>query len=344
MRLLPDRRSIRYALAGGGAALALIALMAATVSGFPSRPTFQTVRAIAVGTNAAPNIEVASSQPVVIFNDSNNAADEKIWRFLTGAANLQFATMDDARTVSNTWLTASRAGNTTSNIQLGPVGALAQTLDISSSRTAFSGTSPRIIFNDTDAAANEKLTECIASGNIFQCATRTDADAAGSIFLTMTRSGTAVSTLNLQGTEVQVNGLPISGTNAQGTFTASFDTACTTTPTVTYDWTRSGNIVVLYPVATAGFPCTGDSTSFVTTGAPVPAAIRPNTNADLSPHPGYTDNSVSTWAQATVTSGGNISYNKCTALNTTCNGAGWTAALNRSAPTFTTVTYMLGNP
>lgn len=378
MRHLPTRRSVRYALAGAGVGLVLVALLGATVGGFPSRPLFQAVtigsgtaagtgdvrvNAGSIGVGTAPSttdggirltangsstntaaVLIQSATPVLYFEDTNSGADTKKFRLYADSNALRFDAHNDAESVALPFFTATNAGSAISNVALGPVGAANMTLDLASSRVAISSTAPRILWNDTDSAANEKLTECINSGNVFQCATRTDADGAGSIFLTMTRSGTTVSTLNLQGNEVQVNGLPISGSGAQGTFTASFDTACSTTPTVTYDWTRSGNLVVLYPVATAGFPCTGDSTSFVTTGAPVPAAIRPNTNADTAPHPGYTDNSVSTWAQVTVTSGGNISYNKCTALNTTCNGAGWTAANNRSAPTFTTIVYMLGNP
>ncbi len=129
-----------------------------------------------------------------------------------------------------------------------------------------------------------------------------------------------------------------------GTFTASFDNACTTTPTVTFDWQRAGNVVTLSPVSQSGFSCTGDSTSFATTGTPVPAALRPVFQVTSGVLDGFTNNSAATWAEYTIGTGGDIAVNRCSSLTADCSVTGWTAALNRAFALGSTVTYMLGNP
>lgn len=129
-----------------------------------------------------------------------------------------------------------------------------------------------------------------------------------------------------------------------GTFTASFDDACTTTPTVTFDWQRAGNVVTLSPVSQSGFSCTGDSTSFATTGTPVPAALRPVFQVTSGVLDGFTNNSAATWAEYTIGTTGAIAVNRCSSLTADCAVTGWTAALNRAFALGSTVTYMLGNP
>jgi hypothetical protein len=129
-------------------------------------------------------------------------------------------------------------------------------------------------------------------------------------------------------------------TPESGTFTATFDDACTTSPTTTFDYQKIGNVVTIWPVSTAGFPCTSDSANFTTTGAPVPASIRPaiiqgNLIATA------TDNSVAGRATMGVTAAGNITFNWC-AFAAACT-ATWTNANNKSA-TALNLTYGLGNP
>jgi hypothetical protein len=60
-----------------------------------------------------------------------------------------------------------------------------------------------------------------------------------------------------------------------GTFTVTWVQACTTNPTQTWNYAVSGNVVILTP--TQEVSCTSDSTSFISTGGDLPAAIRQNT-------------------------------------------------------------------
>jgi hypothetical protein len=147
------------------------------------------------------------------------------------------------------------------------------------------------------------------------------------------------SLIELDATAIDSNGVDM--TPASGTFTANFENACTTTPTATFDWQRIGNLVVLSYVNLSGFPCTGDSVSFVSTSTPVPAALRPTGSSATSPAlPGCTDNGATTLAQIQVDPAGTIGFNRITTAGAT---AGWTASGNRIS-CGAHFAYMLGNP
>jgi hypothetical protein len=133
-------------------------------------------------------------------------------------------------------------------------------------------------------------------------------------------------------------------TPARGTFTATFDDGCTTSETQDFDWARQGNIVYIKAV-TDGVLCTGDSTNYRTTGAPVPASIRPSGETAFGVIGGtFVDNSagVTNGVCIAITTAGNIEYR--TNANSGCGG-GWTAGGNRdSNDDGNGIAYMLGNP
>lgn len=162
------------------------------------------------------------------------------------------------------------------------------------------------------------------------------------ITFTQTASFTAAS-IALTATAATFNALPIT-TEEQGTFTASFGNACTTTPTITFDYTKVNNTVTLGAVSTTGFTCTGDSTGF-SSGA-IPANLRPTVAATSAVYAngGFQDNGVVTAGCLSIDGGtGILALSKFN--GTVCNGTGWTASGNRSA-TIQNInfTYMLGNP
>lgn len=122
-------------------------------------------------------------------------------------------------------------------------------------------------------------------------------------------------------------------TPSSGTFTASFDTACTTTPTITFDYQRIGNIVAFSQVAQSGFPCTGDSTQFLTAAGDVPAALRPAATCTGGLSSGYTDNGADFTTMPQIFPGGNVNFSGT-----------WTAAGSRNVSGALTLVCMLGNP
>lgn len=91
-------------------------------------------------------------------------------------------------------------------------------------------------------------------------------------FIDVNVSGTLTTQdLTVNGTCTGCAGAGVAQT--EGTFDASFDDACTTTPVQTWDYVKTGNVVTLRMVG--GISCTGDSTSFSAPAATLPVAIRP---------------------------------------------------------------------
>jgi hypothetical protein len=178
----------------------------------------------------------------------------------------------------------------------------------------------------------------IGGGGDFQLDVASDAGVPGSAALDIGRSGAAVSTINIGNATdnptfaflgtgaISANSVDMTPTT--GSITATFDDACTTSPTATIVYYKIGKVVTFRVTGTSGFTCTGDSTNFATTGAPIPAALRPTTGNPKSPQfDGFTDNATAAFGCYTYGAGGNFSIAKGTA--TGCAGA-WTAAGTRS--------------
>jgi hypothetical protein len=133
-------------------------------------------------------------------------------------------------------------------------------------------------------------------------------------------------------------------TPVNGSFTASFDTGCSTTPTITYDYQKVGNLVTVLAVSLSGLPCTGDSTSMTTTGTPLPAGIRPDHNQSTGLMHGYTNAGTAGNGTMQLLSTGNIVLSFC-AVGAACTTGAWTASGSRDlAATGIPFNYMLGNP
>lgn len=118
--------------------------------------------------------------------------------------------------------------------------------------------SPELIFEETDASANNKKWKIAVSSERFSISLLNDAESVETEVLAITRVGTALDSFEAGG----------SGT-FQGTFTGFSDPA----PVVTCKYVRLGNLVhILVPDRVA----TSNATTFTMTG--IPSAIRPGTD------------------------------------------------------------------
>jgi hypothetical protein len=79
--------------------------------------------------------------------------------------------------------------------------------------------------------------------------------------------------INAQALYVNGAAVPSGVAITTGTFTATWETACTTNPTQNWKWIKVGSLVTL--TALQGFTCTSDSTTFTASFA-LPVAIRPD--------------------------------------------------------------------
>jgi hypothetical protein len=224
----------------------------------------------------------------------------------------------------------------------------------------------RFLIEDSDAGTNEKRWELRSDAGVFCLRAQQDNDASGLNALCLDRTGTTTDSIALTSTAFTWNGNTLfttandgagSGLDADtvdgltptfetsGNFTASFDSACTTTPTITFGYVRVGNIVTLRVKSVSGWPCTSDTTALATTATPVPAAIRPIANPAYSAIlSGCLDNGVGTPCLLSVSSLGNVGFTRVT---TNWEAGTWTASGNKRGavdPVGQTVTYFLTDP
>ena len=243
------------------------------------------------------------------------------------AANLTTGELPDARLSANVPLL--NAANTFSDdltvtqVQSGTNGLISQ--------SAIAGIS---IYED-DQAADEGFWKIFSNGTGLLFATATDLGASSSTFIDVDRTGTTVDTINLTATAIQNNG--VEATHANGSFTATWDTACTTNPSDTWKWAKAGEIVTIMP-QTDGINCTSDSSSFQAT-ADVPAEIRPAIAKTVSF--GFGENSGSLVRTCLrLATDGNINSGVVAADGSSCSVVGWTAS-GAKAGLLSVITYHL---
>jgi hypothetical protein len=148
-----------------------------------------------------------------------------------------------------------------------------------------SSTEPRVILSESDQGTDAKLWDVDASGAALKIRTRTDVDGTGKDVLAVTRgSGTAVASVvygnatdnpthSFKGAVDTTGALTFNGSKTQdsGSFSGTL-TGCTTSPSATIYWNRSGGLVCL--TLNTALTATSNATSLTITG--LPAALWPN--------------------------------------------------------------------
>lgn len=135
-------------------------------------------------------------------------------------------------------------------------------------------TEPRFIIDETDAGTDKRLWDIDVQAGVLKIRTRTDADGSGKDVLSVTRgTGTAISAIAL-GNATDLPSFTLNGTASfqTSTFVGTL-TGCTTSPTATFSYSRSGNVVAIS--CAAGISATSNTTAMTITG--VPSAISPGT-------------------------------------------------------------------
>jgi hypothetical protein len=127
-------------------------------------------------------------------------------------------------------------------------------------------------------------------------------------------------------------------TETTGTFTATFDTGFTVPQTQTFVWTKVGSIVVLR--STTQMTGTSNATSVVTSGTPVPAALRPVALTSFNSVPG-TNNGSAAPACIRILVGGGLQYGLTDAGNV-CQPLAWSTT-GAKAIYGSTFTYSVAN-
>jgi hypothetical protein len=125
-------------------------------------------------------------------------------------------------------------------------------------------TAPELIFEETDASANNGKWRFRVNGEEFLIEIGNDAESSWVNVATLTRLGTFPNALNFAGQYLQVDG-KIVATQESGSFTATL-TGMTASTTGTVKWRRTGTKTTLFvPSSILG---TSNSTSMTMTGVP----------------------------------------------------------------------------
>lgn len=354
----------RFVRSGSAFALGILFASAIAVSlgqttgGFPSQPTFQSVR-------------VSATNPIITWNETDGAADNRVFRIRNDAEDLSFQACNDAL-ACNTYSKITRTGNQVDSISLvatainatgafsltgaatitssldvnrigvgiGGVPAGAGEIDAGGTITArgnvsllaTSTTNPTVELTMSDATADNKRWQIRASVETLLMRALNDAGSTTNNFLEVERTGAVIDSVNLKGTAIQVNGTTLV---QSGTYTGAV-TGCTTDPAPVIFWTRIGdgtNAQVTMQIP--GFSCTSNTTAMTITGAPV--AIRPNADAGNVQTRGQDNSAANANCFARMTSAGTL------VLRQSGSDTGWTAAGVKGFTNPVSYTYQLDN-
>lgn len=201
--------------------------------------------------------------------------------------------------------------------------------------------SPQLFITETDAAADNGiwLQRAVAEQFIFEACT----DALSCVdIMQVDRTGSTVDTVNLLPAALQMNGIDL--TVETGTFEIEWETACTTTPSQTWDYIKNGNMVTILMVDAVS--CTSDSTGFTSTDADIPTSIRPAQTAIVGIM-GVTDNATGSPGCMVIPITGIPAMRRETGGTSPCFATAWTASSTKAISNVNganSFTYMLNNP
>lgn len=147
--------------------------------------------------------------------------------------------------------------------------------------------------NFATTAVAEKMLTAVDNGSGVVTTTLGDSSSGSSV--TNIKGGSAANT--------QVNGAPIASVQT-GTFSATVNAGCGTTPSATLNWTLQGKLVTLSNLSGSALTCTSNANNLAING--LPAAIIPTTAKDVTTTD-IEDNTVSPLTGcATIGTGGGV--------------------------------------
>lgn len=146
-------------------------------------------------TAAAPAILLSSVSPAMRFNETDAAADNRVWNVTTSGEQMLFQVVNDAISVSTAFITVDRTSTTVDSLLL----ASTTSLSLSSSSVAvtagaflISGTSALCAFTETDAAANNQRWDFSVISEQLLGRIRSDDGATNTNFMIVDRTTTTV--------------------------------------------------------------------------------------------------------------------------------------------------------
>lgn len=198
------------------------------------------------GANSA--VILQSDTPVQAVYESDATASNRRWDMVAEGEQLSYRVTADDGTTANPYLTVDRTGTTIDSVNF-PARVTVTANAVNGASFAVSNSSPRIMVEDTNAAANAQKWRMWAETNDFVLSAISDDLLTEKSFLAATRSGITLNTIALgnatDNPTITGNGLDM--TPQAGTFTPVITSSGGGTPVYTNqagNYTRIGKIVV----------------------------------------------------------------------------------------------------
>ncbi len=246
----------------------------------------------AVPSTSGEPLQVISTNPRIGINETDAAANNRLWWLEATGAQLRFACAPDDRSTSTAFMTITRGGAAATVINFaGSAGNFqynGQTIwprdsnpaawdgqqqylfsgSPSSATMLFNSTRPVINWFESGVTADNALWSLDFNGEAMNWRIANDIASVTTPFMTVERTGTTVDSVNLQGTDIQANGLSLA---ASGSFSGTLS-GMSAGGTGTIFWKKNGGMVTLH-VKSSAVTGTSNTTAMVLSSLPV--AIRP---------------------------------------------------------------------
>lgn len=168
-------------------------------------PTWTGQHIFSLAGTAAPAINLSSTSPVLQWDETDAAADNRRWLVYPNGEQLVLSVRNDANTVESVWLSVDRTGTTVDSATFPTQVRYTQPKGAGLTWPIYvTSTAPGIAFDETDAAASNRIWDVIVNGEQLSFRVSDDTASTLSTWMAVARTGTTVDQIVLAGTRVDI--------------------------------------------------------------------------------------------------------------------------------------------
>lgn len=142
-------------------------------------------------TNTGGAILLSSATPILRLNETDAAADNRLWDIIANSEQLAFRVVNDAVAVTATYLLVDRTGTTVDSVTF-PAQAIFTLTGATNSAILVSNAQPQVDLNETDGAANNRRWRWEAQGEQFTGTLVNDANNSTANWVAVNRTANTV--------------------------------------------------------------------------------------------------------------------------------------------------------
>jgi len=155
-------------------------------------------------------LRLSGTAPIFRINESDAAANNRLWDIIASGEDLNFRVLTDALVATN-WLTITRTAGVVDLITLSGATTVTGVLTLNAANPSaiISSATPMVRLDESDASANNRIWDVMASGEQFVCRIVNDAVAVATNWLVVDRTTTTVDTVNFPNGILQYGGVEV---------------------------------------------------------------------------------------------------------------------------------------